>query len=110
MKYWKNEIKHVQWNNPASWNKMAQCFYLGPSLLGAEFVRVRVCQWPEFVRDRDLPESLKIVSYIGPALGQDNRAELTQADLTQADWTQGQVDPHSCGTGASHHAQISKQH
>ena len=40
---------------------------------------------------------LKVVGYIGPALGQDNRAEFTQADLTQADLTQGRVDPHSVG-------------
>ena len=26
--------------------QMAQCFYWGPSLLGAEFVRGRVCQGP----------------------------------------------------------------
>ena len=35
----------MQWNNPASWSKWHNNIY-GPSLLGAEFVRGRVCQGP----------------------------------------------------------------
>ena len=63
-----NEILKNEINNTCNetlsrlLRQMAQCFYLGSSLLGAEFVRGRVCQWlslsgAEFVRGRDVPES-----------------------------------------------------
>ena len=51
--------------------QMAQCFYLGPSLLGAEFVRGQVCQGPGLLGDEmslNLLESSRAFVYFFSSL------------------------------------------